>query len=97
MAPGLAEGPCRRSDRAWRAAAREYGTADDLFSAVVQLKTYINPEGRTVRGLGQQRAGSGIVIDDKGLTLTIGYLMVEAHAAEVVTTRRQGRGRGRRL
>src|SRR5688572_6889828 len=60
-------------------------TVEELFSAVVQLKTYINPEGRTVRGLGQQRTGSGIVIDDMGLILTIGYLMVEAHAAEVVT------------
>jgi serine protease Do len=59
--------------------------ADELLSAVVQIKTYINPEGRTVKGLGQQRAGSGIVIDDKGLILTIGYLMVEAHSAEVVT------------
>ncbi len=59
--------------------------ADELLSAVVQIKTYINPEGRTVKGLGQQRAGSGIVIDDKGLILTIGYLMVEAHSAEVLT------------
>ncbi|MGH6768286.1 MAG: S1C family serine protease [Xanthobacteraceae bacterium] len=60
-------------------------TAEDLFSAIVQLRTYINPDGRTVKGLGQQRAGSGIVIDDKGLILTIGYLMVEAHTAEVIT------------
>src|SRR5262245_17975415 len=66
-------------------AAAQSTMADDLLSAVVQLKTYINPDGRTVRGLGQQRNGSGIVIDDKGLILTIGYLMVEAHSAEVVT------------
>jgi serine protease Do len=66
------------------AAAQSEG-ADELLSAVVQLKTYINPDGRTVKGLGQQRAGSGIVIDDKGLILTIGYLMVEAHSAEVLT------------
>ena len=66
-------------------AAAQSEFADELLSAVVQIKTYINPEGRTVKGLGQQRAGSGIVIDDKGLILTIGYLMVEAHAAEVVT------------
>ena len=58
-------------------------SVDDLYSAIVQIKTYINPDGRTVRGLGQQRSGSGIVIDDKGLILTIGYLMVEAHSAEV--------------
>jgi S1-C subfamily serine protease len=67
------------------APAQQPTTVDDLFSAIVQLKTYINPDGRTVGGLGQQRAGSGIVIDDKGLILTIGYLMVEAHTAEVVT------------
>ena len=58
---------------------------DEFLSAVVQLKTYINPDGRTVKGLGQQRSGSGIVIDDSGLILTIGYLMVEAHSAEVLT------------
>ena len=66
-------------------AAAQTDAADELLSGVVQLKTYINPEGRTVKGLGQQRTGSGIVIDDKGLILTIGYLMVEAHSAEVLT------------
>ncbi len=60
-------------------------SVEELLSAVVQLKTYINPDGRTVKGLGQQRGGSGIVIDDNGLILTIGYLMVEAHSAEVVS------------
>ncbi|MCC6888779.1 MAG: serine protease [Hyphomicrobiales bacterium] len=66
-------------------ARAQVDAAEDLLSAVVQLKTYINPEGRTVRGMGQQRNGSGIVIDANGLILTIGYLMVEAHAAEVTT------------
>ena len=66
-------------------ASAENAGADELLSAVVQVKTYINPDGRTVRGLGQQRSGSGIVIDDNGLILTIGYLMVEAHSAEVLT------------
>jgi len=32
-----------------------------------------------------EREGSGVVIGSDGLVLTIGYLMVEAHAAEVVT------------
>ena len=57
---------------------------EDLVSAVVRIKTHINPEGRTVEGLGREREGSGIVIDNDGLVLTIGYLMVEAYAAEVV-------------
>src|SRR3989442_4069441 len=58
---------------------------DELVSAVVRIKTHINPDGRTVENLGREREGSGIVIDDKDLVLTIGYLMVEAHAAEIVT------------
>jgi S1-C subfamily serine protease len=35
--------------------------------------------------MGREREGSAIVIDGNGLILTIGYLMVEAHSAEVVT------------
>ena len=58
---------------------------EDLVSAVVRIKTFINPDGRTIANLGREREGSGIVIDEDGLVLTIGYLMVEAHAAEVVT------------
>lgn len=57
---------------------------EDLVSAVVRIKAHVNPEGRTVEGLGREREGSGIIIDNDGLVLTIGYLMVEAYAAEVV-------------
>jgi S1-C subfamily serine protease len=58
---------------------------EDLIGAVVRIKAQINPEGTTVRGLGRDREGSGILIDADGLVLTIGYLMVEAYAAEIVT------------
>src|SRR5262245_13447647 len=61
------------------------GALDELVSAVVRIKTFINPDGRTIENLGREREGSGIVIDADGLVLTIGYLMVEAHAAEVIT------------
>jgi S1-C subfamily serine protease len=68
------------------AAAKAQSSAlDELVSAVVKIKTYINPDGRSVQNLGREREGSGIVIDESGLVLTIGYLMVEAHAAEIVT------------
>jgi S1-C subfamily serine protease len=65
-------------------AAAQNARIEDLVSAVVRIKAHINPEGRTVQGLGREREGSGIVIDNDGLVLTIGYLMVEAYAAEVV-------------
>src|SRR5215510_987243 len=58
---------------------------DELLSAVVHIKTSINPDGRSVANLGREREGTGIVIDNDGLILTIGYLMVEAHSAEVIT------------
>src|SRR4051812_42912476 len=58
---------------------------DELVSAVVQVRTTIEPEGRTADTLGRERDGSGIVIDNDGLVLTIGYLMVEARAAEIST------------
>ncbi len=61
-------------------------TLDELTAAVVRIKTFINPDGASVSNLGREREGSGLVIDESGLVLTIGYLMVEAHAAEVVTS-----------
>jgi S1-C subfamily serine protease len=60
-------------------------SADELLSGVVRVKTVINPDGRTLDTLGRDREGSAIVIDDNGLVLTIGYLMVEAYAAEITT------------
>src|SRR5580700_2579565 len=58
---------------------------EQLLSGVVHIKTYINPNGRTTENLGREREGTGIVIDSNGLVLTIGYLMVEAISAEVIT------------
>jgi S1-C subfamily serine protease len=60
-------------------------TLDEIVAAVVQVKTLIAPEGQTVQSLGRAREGSGVVIDQDGLVLTIGYLMVEAQAAEIIT------------
>src|SRR3954462_7565492 len=67
------------------AAAAETASLEELVASVVRIKTQINPDGETVRGLGRERDGSGIIIDNDGLVLTIGYLMVEAYAAEVIT------------
>lgn len=60
-------------------------TLDQMIEPVVRIRVFINPDARTVESLGHERDGSGIVIDDNGLVLTIGYLMVEAYAAEIVT------------
>jgi S1-C subfamily serine protease len=67
------------------AAAAETPSIEAIAAAVVRIKTFINPEGRSVATLGAEREGSGIVIGADGLILTIGYLMLEAHAAEILT------------
>jgi S1-C subfamily serine protease len=65
--------------------SKEMPKLDQLLSGVVRIKTFINPDGRTVETLGRERTGSGVVIDNNGLIVTIGYLMVEAHSAEIET------------
>src|SRR5258705_4366915 len=61
--------------------AARAASLEELLGGVVKIKTHINPDGSTVRNLGRDREGTGIVIDADGLVLTIGYLMVEAFAA----------------
>ena len=48
------------------------------LKAVVSLKTYVPADAFTANTLGTERAGSGVVINDKGLVATIGYLITEA-------------------
>lgn len=54
------------------------------LSAIVHLSTKVPAEARTARGLGTERQGSGVVIDDSGLVLTIGYLVLESSEIELM-------------
>src|SRR5258708_23930679 len=67
------------------AAQAQSPTLEQLLSGVVHIKTVITPDGLTTENLGREREGTGVVIDDNGLVLTIGYLMVEAISAEITT------------
>ena len=58
--------------------------AEKFFSALVKVRTHALPDARSADTLGIDREGTGIVIDDKGLILTIGYLIVEADQVDVV-------------
>ncbi len=57
--------------------------------SVVALRSHIPDRAFTAGMLGTQREGSGIVIRDSGLVLTIGYLVTEAE--EVWLSRHDGR------
>jgi len=51
--------------------------------SVVELRSRALPDARMSQ-LGADRQGGGIVIDDKGLILTIGYLVVETEKIEII-------------
>ena len=56
-----------------------------LLSAVVAVEALVPDDARTAQVLGDQRLGTGIVIDGAGLVVTIGYLILEATDAWVRT------------
>ena len=53
-------------------------SVDELFAAVVGVRTEIPESARTADVLGTTRTGSGVLIDAQGLVVTIGYLVLEA-------------------
>jgi len=57
---------------------------DGSFSAIVGIYANIPEDARTAASLGTRRQGSGVVIDNNGLVLTIGYLILEAEEIIVV-------------
>src|SRR5579863_3390122 len=48
--------------------------------SIVALQTVVPPDAFTAPILGTERGGSGVVIRDSGLVLTIGYLVTEAES-----------------
>ncbi len=56
-----------------------------VLDAVVMLRAEIPEEAFTASFLGTERVGSGIVINDEGLVLTIGYLIAESDAIWLTT------------
>ncbi|MCX8231137.1 MAG: S1C family serine protease, partial [Alphaproteobacteria bacterium] len=59
--------------------ARAQGSSADILDAVLRLDATIPRDAATAQGLGTRRSGHGIVIDNQGLILTIGYLIIEAN------------------
>jgi S1-C subfamily serine protease len=53
---------------------------DTAMSAVVGLRSQVPEDAFTAQTLGTERAGNGVVIGERGLVLTIGYLVTEAES-----------------
>ncbi len=60
--------------------------AHALLDAVVQVHAHALPDARSNEALGRERTGSGVVIDERGRVLTIGYLVIEAQDVELKTS-----------
>ena len=56
---------------------------EEILNAIIKVKATIPQDASTARILGTEREGNGVVIDDKGNILTIGYLILEAETIEV--------------
>jgi S1-C subfamily serine protease len=59
--------------------------------SVVTVEARVPADSRTAESLGTERRGAGVVIDQGGLVVTIGYLIMEAEQVSVVD------GRGSRV
>ncbi|HTS20466.1 MAG TPA: S1C family serine protease [Casimicrobiaceae bacterium] len=57
------------------------------LDAVVALRCEVPEDAFTASVLGTERAGSGVIIRDDGLVLTIGYLITEAESIWLTTNR----------
>jgi S1-C subfamily serine protease len=53
---------------------------DRAVESIVSVQSTIPPDAFTAQILGTERAGSGVVIGENGLVLTIGYLVTEAES-----------------
>jgi S1-C subfamily serine protease len=58
---------------------------DRALQSVVGLQAHIPEDAFTAQTLGTERAGSGVLIRDSGLVLTIGYLITEAESVWLST------------
>ena len=59
--------------------------AAQMLGAVVKVHSKSIEDARSNATLGRTREGTGVVIDDKGHVLTVGYIVIESEAIEITT------------
>src|SRR2546421_9670028 len=59
--------------------------AEEMLAAVVRVRMKAIPNARSNTTLGSSREGTGVVIDERGHIVTIGYIVVEADSIEITT------------
>ena len=59
--------------------------AAEMLGAVVRVRMKAIPDARSNSNLGPSREGTGVVIDERGHIVTIGYIVIEADSIEITT------------
>ena len=62
---------------------------EQALAAVISLQCQIPDDALTAAVLGTERSGHGVLIDERGLILTIGYLITEAHTVWLIANNGQ--------
>ena len=75
---------CTGPAHAGEAASSEPALTVDALS-VVKVHAHAVKDARSSSTLGADREGTGVVVDEKGLVLTIGYLIIEADNVQLST------------
>src|SRR6267378_4669030 len=57
--------------------------AEEMLAAVVRVRMKAIPNARSNATLGPSREGTGVVIDERGHIVTIGYVVIEADSIEI--------------
>ena len=60
---------------------------DTMLSSLVSVRSHVPEDALTAPVLGTERMGNGVVIGDRGLVLTIGYLVTEAQTLWITDRR----------
>lgn len=74
-----------RLPKSQQAQAQLEKEAEDMLAAVVRVRMKAIADARSNASLGQTREGTGVVIDDRGHIVTIGYIVIEADSIEITT------------
>ena len=84
-AAGAVDGahPAVRAQRVQQTPAER--DAEDVLAAVVRIKMTAVHNARSNTTLGPNREGTGVVIDERGHIVTIGYIVIEADSIEITT------------
>jgi S1-C subfamily serine protease len=81
----VAQEPRDRTQKSEQTQAQVEREAEEMLAAVVRVRMKAIPNARSNANLGPSREGTGVVIDESGHIVTIGYIVIEADSIEITT------------